>query len=111
MEQKTFLRKFGVPEAIISNVILINTKDNYYWSVETVGDKVITYCAENRNDLYDGDDDTLSEKIVTGKSLFFRNKEIDHTLVIEEYVNNFENNHKAYVVTSLKDDFCMYEKL
>lgn len=111
MEQRTFLRKFGVPEDIISKVILMNTKDNYYWSVEAVEDKIIVYCAKNRNDLYDGDDKTLSEKIITSKNLFFRNKEIDHTLVIEEYVNSFETDHKAYVITSLKDDFCMYEKL
>lgn len=111
MEQKTFLRKFGVPENIISNVILINTRDTYYWSVEASGDTLTTYCAENRNDLYDGADETLSQKIVTNKKLFFRNNEIDHSLVIEEYVKSFENNCKAYVVTSLKDDLCMYEKL
>ncbi len=111
MEQRTFLRKFGVPENIISNIILINTRDNYYWSVEAVGDTLITYCAENRNDLYDGKDETLSKKIITGKNLFFKNKEIDHTLVIEEYVSSYEDNHKVYIVTSLKDALCMYEKL
>lgn len=111
MEQKTFLRKFGVPENIISNVIILNTKDTYYWSIEAIDDKLITYCAQNKNDLYDGDDETLSEKIITCKNLFFKNKKIDHSLVIQEYVNNFEDNHKAYVVTSLKDSLCMYEKL
>lgn len=111
MEQKIFLRKLGVPENIISNVILINTRDTYYWSVEASGDTLTTYCAINRNDLYDGSDETLSEKIVTNKNLFFRNNEIDHSLVIEEYVKSFGNNHKVYVVTSLKDDLCVYEKL
>jgi hypothetical protein len=111
MEQNAFLRKFGVPENIISNVLLINTRDAYYWSVEASGDTLTTYCAKNRNDLYDGCDETLSEKIITNKNLFFRNNEIDHSLVIVEYINSFENNHKAYVVTSLKDDLCVYEKL
>ena len=111
MEQKTFLRKFGVPENIISNVLLINTRDTYYWSVETTGETITTYCARNKNDIYDGADETLSEKIITSKNLFFRNKEIDHSLIIEEYVKSFDNNQKSYVITSLKDDLCMYEKL
>ncbi|MFT5872672.1 MAG: hypothetical protein ACI8WT_001608 [Clostridium sp.] len=111
MEQKNFLRQFGVPENIISNVIIVNKNNDYYWSVEVVGDNLIAYCARNKNDIYDGNDNTLTEKIVTGKNLFFKNKEIEYSLVIEEYVNNFENNHKAYVVTSLNDSFCVYEKL
>ncbi|MGH4124195.1 MAG: hypothetical protein ACREV6_14810 [Clostridium sp.] len=111
MEQKTFLRKFGVPENIISNVLLINTRDTYYWSVEASDDTLTTYCARNKNDIYDGADETLSEKIITNKKLFFRNKDIDHSLVIEEYIKSFDNNQKLYVITSLKDDLCMYEKL
>ncbi len=111
MEQKNFLRKFGVPENIISNVLLINTRDTYYWSVEVNGDTLTTYCARNKNDIYDGADETLSEKIITNKNLFFRNKEIDHSLIIEEYVKSFDNSKKSYVITSLKDDLCMYEKL
>ncbi|MGH4138935.1 hypothetical protein [Clostridium sp.] len=111
MELKIFLQKFGVPENIISNVLVLNERDTYYWSIESLGDTLITYCARNKNDIYDGQDDTLSEKIITGKNLYFRNKAIDHSLIIEEYVNAFGDNHKAYVVTSLKDDLCMYEKL
>lgn len=111
MEQNTFLRKFGVPENIISNILLLKTRDDYYWSVEVNGDSLTTYCARNKNDIYDGADETLSEKIITDKKLFFRNREIDHSLVIEEYVKNFGNDTKAYVITSLKDDLCMYEKL
>ncbi|MCJ7691157.1 MAG: hypothetical protein MUO60_17840 [Clostridiaceae bacterium] len=111
MEQKTFLRKLGVPENIISNVLIMNTRDTYYWSVEAEGNTLTTYCARNKNDIYDGSDETLNEKIITDKSLFFRNKEIDYSLIVEEYVKSVGDNHKAYVITSLKDDFCMYERL
>ncbi len=111
MEQKTFLRKFGVPENIISNVLIIKARDTYYWSVEAEGDSLTAYCARNKNDIYDGADETLSEKIVTDKKLFFRNNEIDCSLVIEEYVKSFGNNDKAYIITSLKDTLCMYQKL
>ncbi|MGV8981384.1 hypothetical protein [Clostridium sp.] len=43
MEQKTFLRKFGVPENIISNVLVLNERDTYYWSIESLGDKLVAY--------------------------------------------------------------------
>jgi len=79
--------------------------------VEITDDILVVYCARNKNDIYDGDDETLTEKLVTGKSLFFRNNEIEYSLVIEEYVNTFDSNYKSYVVTSLKDDLCVYEKL
>lgn len=110
MDFEKTLRQFGLSDELISKVITVKTKDEYYWMVEHKDTEVIVYCAVNRNDLYDGKDLTLSDKIITNKTLFLRNKEMDNTLVIEEYINKHGDKETAYVVTSLKDSLCVYEK-
>lgn len=110
MKDNDFLRKFGLPQEIIEKTITVSTKDNYLWIAEHDGDNVNVYCSTDRETLYDGNDKTLADKIITDKNLFFRNPKIDHILIAEEYVKTHGDGEVGYVVTSLKDSACMYEK-
>lgn len=110
MDDKKFLKKFGLSDEMISKVIFIKSKDNYYWSAEGEGDKVIINCAFSRNDLYHGKDITLAEKITTRKELFIRSGELDYTIVMEEFINKNDLEETIYIVTALKDQMCMYEE-
>ena len=105
-----FLDEFGVPDAIADNVVRVRVRDHYYWALLAEGDRVTTYCAFDRNHIYDGLDETLVEKITTGKDLVFSNRELGQTIVIEEFVNRYDDSERIYIATSMRNLRCVFSR-
>ena len=107
---RSFMETFGIPEDVLDRVISVRVKDHYYWAVQHEGALVTVSCAADRNHLYDGNDATLSEQLVTDEELFFENKEIDQTLVVQAFSAKHDPTSVVYIVTSLRDLRCVYNR-
>jgi len=103
-----FLKSFGVPEEFVERMVAFRVKDHYYWALEKQGETCVVHCAYDKNNIYDGKDETLCEKIVTSQGLVFRDTELGQTVIMQRYVCPFDEEDIVYVATSLRDLRCVY---
>ncbi|MCK5802872.1 MAG: hypothetical protein KAI66_08570 [Lentisphaeria bacterium] len=104
-----FLKAFGIPEDIADKVVAFRVKDHYFWAVEKKGELRLVYCAYDKDNIYDGKDETLCDKIVTTEDLIFGSGEMAQTVVLEKYQNDFDPNDTVYIATSLREQRCLYQ--
>jgi hypothetical protein len=103
-----FLKSFGVPEEFVERMVAFRVKGPYYWALEKQGEMCVVHCAYDKNNIYDGKDETLCEKIVVSQGLVFRDKELGQTVIMQRYVCPFDEENIVYVATSLRDLRCVY---
>lgn len=109
-DYQQFLEYFGIPENIIERVVNVRVKDHYFWAIEKKDNQVTVSCAVDKNYIYDGEDRTLTEKITTSTNLVYHDSALDHTLILQKYINPFNEKDYHFIVTSLKDLRCVVEK-
>ena len=104
-----FLKAIGIPASIAEKVVSFRVKDHYFWAVEQEGDTRLVYCAYDKNNIYDGKDETLCDKITTTEDLIFVNDEMNQTVVLERFLNAFDPSDVIYIATSLREQRCVYQ--
>ncbi|MDD3839478.1 MAG: hypothetical protein PHP06_02805 [Clostridia bacterium] len=110
MDEKSILKYFGVPYDVVTRVVQIKDKGAFFWAIEDDENEetVTVQCAASREDIYDYDDSTLADKIVTDKALLFRNPAHENTLLAEKYINKY-NGDIIYVMNVFDDKKCLFQ--
>lgn len=105
------LIKYKIPKEYREQIVLTNNYVERFWAIEKneVKNTTRVLLSYSPTGLYDGKDETLSKLFETKSDLVFRNKDIDKTLIFEEFKTVIGTGKSIYILHILDDSRMRYE--